>query len=173
LLLLLSMAATAKKRDPLTEAEADQLRQVALEPYNRIKLMIKFTEARLVAVDQVRLDPKLAADRGRQIHDLLEDFTSLVDEINDNLDQYEARPLDKDTIKQYHKGLKELIEADGRFDLKLQALKSASETDPVTRKEAPDVLQDAMESLKSNADMAREYMETTHEQKSSGSEKKK
>jgi hypothetical protein len=176
LLLLLSVTSAAKKRDPLTEAETDQLRQVALEPYNRIKLMIKFTEARLVAVDQVRLDPKLAADRGRQIHDLLEDFTSLVDEINDNLDQYEARPLDKDTVKQYHKGLKELIEADGRFDLKLQALKSASETDPVTRKEAPDfrfVLQDAMESLKSNADMAREYMETTHEQKSSGSEKKK
>jgi hypothetical protein len=61
-----------------------------------------------------------------------------------------------------------LIDADARFDLKLNALKSASETDPVTKKEAPDfrfVLQDAMDSLKSNADMAREYMETTHEQK--------
>src|SRR6476620_12601257 len=89
LLLLLSVAAAAKRRDPLTEAEADQLRQVAMEPYNRIKLMIKFTEARLVAIDQVRVDPKLAAGRGKQIHDLLEDFTSLVDEINDNLDQYE------------------------------------------------------------------------------------
>lgn len=174
LLLLLSVAATAKRRDPLTEAEADQLRQVAMEPYNRIKLMIKFTEARLVSIDQVRVDPKQAADRGKQIHDLLEDFTSLVDEINDNLDQYEGRALDKDTVKQYHKGLKELIEADARFDLKLNALKSASETDPVTKKEAPDfrfVLQDAMDALKSNADMAREYMETTHDQKGS-SEKK-
>ena len=115
-----------------------------------------------------RLDPKQAADRGKQIHDLLEDFTSLMDEINDNLDQYEARPLDKDAVKQYHKGLKELIEADGRFDQRLNALKSASETDPITKKEAPDfrfVLQDAMDSLKSNADMAREYMETTHDQK--------
>jgi hypothetical protein len=169
-LLLLSLAATAKRRDPLTEAEADQLRQVAMEPYNRIKLMIKFTEARLVSIDQVRVDPKQAADRGKQIHDLLEDFTSLVDEINDNLDQYEGRALDKDTVKQYHKGLKELIEADARFDLKLNALKSASETDPVTKKEAPDfrfVLQDAMDALKSNTDMAREYMETTHDQKGS------
>jgi len=168
LLLLLSVAAAAKRRDPLTEAEADQLRQVAMEPYNRIKLMIKFTEARLVSIDQVRVDPKQAADRGKQIHDLLEDFTSLMDEINDNLDQYEGRALDKDTVKQYHKGLKELIEADARFDLKLNALKSASQTDPVTKKEAPDfrfVLQDAMDSLKSNADMAREYMETTHQQK--------
>ena len=55
-----------------------------------------------------------------------------------------------------------------RFDLKLNALKSAAETDPVTKKEAPDfrfVLQDAQEALKSNADMAREYIETTHDQK--------
>jgi len=136
--------------------------------------MIKFTEARLVAIDQVRVDPKLAADRGKQIHDLLEDFTSLMDEINDNLDQYEGRPLDKDAVKQYHKGLKELIEADERFDLKLRTLQSAAETDPITRKEAPDfrfVLQDARDALKSNADMAREYMETTHDQKQS--EKKK
>lgn len=174
LLLLLSVAAAAKRRDPLTEAEADQLRQVAMEPYNRIKLMIKFTEARLVAVDQVRVDPKLAADRGKQIHDLLEDFTNLIDEINDNLDQYEGRSLDKDTVKQYHKGLKELIEADARFDLRLRTLKSATETDPVTKKESPDfrfVLQDAMDALKSNADMAREYMETTHDQKDSAPKK--
>ena len=31
LLLLLSIAASAKRRDPLTEAEADQLREVAME----------------------------------------------------------------------------------------------------------------------------------------------
>jgi len=176
LLLLLSVAAAAKRRDPLTEAETDQLREAAMDPYNRIKLMVKFTEARLVAIDQVRVDPKLAAERGKQIHDLLEDFTSLLDEINDNLDQYEGRPLNKESVKQYHKGLKELIEADARFDLKLRTLKSAAETDPVTKKEAPDfrfVLQAAMEALKSNADMAREYIETTHEQKSSESEKKK
>jgi hypothetical protein len=176
LLLLLALPAAAKKHDPLTEAEADQLREVAMEPYKRIKLMIKFTEARLVAIDQIRVDPKLAADRGKQIHDLLEDFTAIIDEINDNLDQYEARPLDKDMVKQYHKGLKELIEADERFDLRLRTLQSAAETDPITRKEAPDfrfVLQDARDALKSNADMAREYMETTHDQKSSAPDKKK
>ena len=106
LLLLLSVAAAAKRRDPLTEAEADQLREVAMDPYNRIKLMVKFTEARLTSIDQVRLDPKQAADRGKQIHDLLEDFTSLLDEINDNLDQYEARPLDKDIRQAISQGLK-------------------------------------------------------------------
>jgi hypothetical protein len=168
LILLASLAASARKRDPLTEAEADQLREVSMEPYKRLKLLIKFTEARLVAIDQVRVDPKLAKDRGKQIHDLLEDFGSLMDEINDNLDQYEARALSKDDTKNFKKGLKELIEADERFDLKLRTLQSAAETDPQTRKEAPDfrfVLQDAQEALKSNAQMAREDMESTHQEK--------
>ena len=174
MMLLLGLAAAARRHDPLTEAETDQLREVAMEPNRRVQLYIRFAEARLVAIDQVRVDPKLGAERGKHIHDLLEDFTAILDEINDNLDQYESRPLDKDTVKQYHKALKELIEADERFDLKLRTLKSAAETDPVTKKEAPDfrfVLQDAMDALKSNADMAREYIETTHEQK--GAEKKK
>jgi hypothetical protein len=168
LLLLLSVAASARKRDPLTEAETDQLREVAMEPYQRIKLLINFTEARLVAIDTVRADPKQANGRGKQIHDLLEDFTSLIDEINDNLDQYEARTMDKNTVKQYHKGLQELIEADARFDLKLKALQSAAMTDPQAKKEMLDfrfALQDAQEELKSNADLAREYIETTHEEK--------
>ncbi len=168
LLLLVGVTASARKRDPLTEAEADQLREVAMEPYQRFKLLIKFTEARLLAIDQVRADPKQANGRGKQIHDLLEDFTSLIDEINDNLDQYEGRTLDKDQVKQYHKGLKELIEADERFDLKLKNLQSASQTDFQTKKEWPDfrfALQDAQEELKSNAEMAREYVETTHDEK--------
>jgi hypothetical protein len=168
LLLLLSVTATARKRDPLTEAEADQLREVSYQPYQRIKLLIKFTEARLIAIDQLRADPKLANGRGKQIHDLLEDFTSLMDEINDNLDQYEARTMDKDSVKQYHKGLKELIEADERFDLKLKALQSAAYTDAQAKKEYPDfrfALEDAQESLKSNADVAREDIEVVHEEK--------
>ena len=168
LVLLLSLAASARKRDPLTEAEADQLREVAMEPYKRLKLYIKFAEARLMAIDQVRVDPKLAKDRGKQIHDLLEDFTAILDEINDNLDQYQGRPLNKDDRKDFKKGLKEVIEADERFDLKLRTLQSATQTDPETKKEWPDfrfVLQDAQEALKSNADIAREYIEETPAEK--------
>lgn len=165
-LLLLSVAASAKKRDPLTEAETDQLRATALEPDKRIKLMINFTAARLTAIDEVRVDSKLGDARGEKIHDLLEDFSNLLDEINDNLAQYEGRPLDKDTTKLYHKALKELIEADQRFDLRLKAIHSSTETDPVMKKLYPDfrfVLQDAEESLKANLDAAREDVETTHE----------
>lgn len=168
LVLLLSLAASARRRDPLTEAETDQLREVAMEPYKRLKLYIKFAEARLLAIDQVRVDPKLAKDRGKQIHDLLEDFTAILDEINDNLDQYQGRALSKDDRKDFKKGLKEVIEADERFDLKLRTLQSAAQTDQDLKKDWPDfrfVLQDAQDSLKSNAEMAREYIEETPAEK--------
>src|SRR5215472_5155762 len=96
LLLLVTTLAAARRRDPLTEAEADQIRQAALEPYKRLQLYIKFTGARLDAIEQLSTGPKQAEGRGRKIHDLLEDFTALMDEINDNLDQYQGRPLSKD-----------------------------------------------------------------------------
>jgi hypothetical protein len=170
-LLLLTVVASARKRDPLTDAETDQLREVAQEPYKRLKLYIKFAEARLVAIDQMRSDPKLAAGRGQRIHDLLQDFTAIIDEINDNLDQYQGRPLSKDDRKDFKKGLKEVIEADDKFDLKLRTLKAAGDTDAQARKELPEyqfALQDAQEALKSSADVAREYMSD----KESGGEKK-
>jgi hypothetical protein len=160
-ILLFTLVAAARRRDPLTDAETDQLREVATEPQKRLKLYIKFAEARLVAIDQLRSDPKFSDGRGKKIHDLLEDFTAILDEINDNLDTYQGRPLNKDDKKNFRKGLKEVIEADDKFDLKLRALKSAMDTDPTTQKESADfqfVLQDAQEALKSNADMARAYM---------------
>src|SRR5215471_13572354 len=145
--LLLTMVASARKRDPLTEAEADQLREVALEPQKRLKLYIKFAESRLVAIDQLRSDPKFADGRGKKI--------------NDNLDTYEGRPLDKSDRKDFKKGLKDVIEASDKFDLKLRTLKSATETDPQAKKESLDygfALADAQEALKSSGDMAREYL---------------
>lgn len=164
LLLLVNMVAAARRRDPLTDAETDQLREVAQEPYKRLKLYIKFTDARLDAIDQLRADPKQANARGRKIHDLLEDFSALLDEINSNLDQYEGRPMTKDDRKDFHKGLKDVMGACNQWDAKLRALKSAMDNDPQTRKESADYLfvyQDAADSLKSTADIAQEYSETT------------
>ncbi|HEY6307456.1 MAG TPA: hypothetical protein VI488_13465 [Candidatus Angelobacter sp.] len=162
LLVLLSAVASARKRDPLTEAEEDQIRNAAQEPYKRLKLYIKFTSARLDSIDQLRSDPKQADGRGRKIHDLLEDFTALLDEINSNLDQYEGRPMTKDDRKDFHKGLKEVVTACDAWDAKLKALKTAMETDPPTTKESQEykfVFEDAEDSLKSAAEAAREDSE--------------
>lgn len=164
LLLLVTTIASARRRDPLTEAEADQLREASLEPYKRLKLYIKFTDARLESIDQLRSDPKQADGRGKKIHDLLEDFTALMDEVNDNLDQYQGRPLSKDDRKDFHKGLKEVIDACDKWETHLKALQTATETDPQTQKESQDyrfALQDAQDAVKSSAEAAREYAETT------------
>lgn len=164
LLLLLTVAASARRRDPLTEAEADQIREASQEPSKRVKLYVKFTDARVDTIDQLRSDPKQANVRGRRIHDLLEDFGALLDEINDNLDVYQGRPLSKDDRKDYRKALKEVVEACDRWQAKLNALQSASETDPQTKKEAEDyrfALQDAQDSLKSATEIARQYVEET------------
>lgn len=167
-LLLLSTLAFAQKRDPLTEAEADQLRQVAMEPQKRLKLYIKFSEARLEAIDQTRSDPKQAQGRGKKIHDLLQDFASLIDEINDNLDQYEGRALDKDQMKDFHKGAKEVITAEERFRARLRTLQHQIETDPQTKIESQDyafALQDAQDALKSSLETAREYSQEKKDEK--------
>lgn len=167
-LILSAVAAFARKRDPLTEAEADQLRQVRLEPYLRLKLLVKFTEARLDNIDQLRNDPKQADGRGARVRELLEDFTALVDELNDNLDQYEGERLDKDQLKGFRKGLKEVISAEDRFHARLRSLKHDMETDPQTKAESRDYmfsLRDAEDALKSSLDIAREYAKEKEEEK--------
>ncbi|MBV9087996.1 MAG: hypothetical protein JOY79_10960, partial [Acidobacteriaceae bacterium] len=78
-------AAQRRRRDPLTVPETDQLREVAPEPEKKLKLYVTFAQARLVAIEQMRKDPKFEGDRGRRIHDLLEDFTNIIDEMDTNI----------------------------------------------------------------------------------------
>ena len=77
----------------LTPAEADQLRDTAMEPDQRLKLFVKFTRARLASLEQMRSDPK-GTNRGKQTHDQLEEFLALYDELNDNVDTYTGRKND-------------------------------------------------------------------------------
>jgi hypothetical protein len=162
LLLVLTTVVSARKRDPLTEAEADQLREVRLEPYRRLKLFIKFTQGRFDSIDQLRADPKQADGRGKQVHNLLEDITALLDEINANLDTYAGEKMEKSTHKEFIKGLREVMQACQTWDTKLKALKPSEEGDAQTRREFQDymfVLQDTQDALASTADIARQYAE--------------
>ena len=174
LLVLTAVAAGQSKRDPLTEAEADQLRDARMEPLKRLKLYIKFTDARLESIDQLRTDPKQADGRAARIHDLLQDFAALLDEINDNLDTYEGQVLDKDQHKQFRKAVKDVVEASGRWDARLKTLRNAIQMDPQAKAESRAwvfALQDAEDALKSCADVAREYAEEKDEEKGPATKK--
>ena len=141
-------------RDPLTDAEVDQLRETAIEPEKRLKLMVEFTKARMTSLEQVRTDPK-AKDRGKRMHDLLEDISTLVDEIDDNVDDYNERSAD------LRKPLKQVVEMDSDFQAKLHELKNA-ENDPKNVDEASDykfALDDAIESVDQSATTNRKLLD--------------
>ena len=168
---ILVLVATAMhgntRRDPLNEAEVDQLREQAQDPPKRLKLYITFAHARMTAIEQLRNDPKLASDRARQIHDLLEDFTNIVDEIDANVDNYHERNAD------LRKPLKELIEADADWQLRLRTLREAPVSDPGAAKEARQyyfALDSAIDSVESSGENARKVLD---EQNKAFAEKKK
>lgn len=142
----------AQKRDPLTNNESDQIAELSQEPDKRIKLLLKFTQARLTTIEQVEGDPRMAAGRGKQVHDLLEDFTSLIDELDDNVDEYTDKKAD------VRKALKDVVEADTSFQLKLRTLK---EQKAATKEfaEYNFVLQNASEAVNSSLDNARQALQ--------------
>jgi len=142
----------AQKRDPLTDNESDQIAELAQDPDKRIKLLLKFTQARLATIDQMEGDPRMAAGRGKQVHDLLEDFTALIDELDDNIDEYTEKKSD------IRKALKDVIEADTNFQLKLRTLKEQK----ATAKEFAEynfVLQNAGEAVNSSLDNSRQALQ--------------
>ena len=167
--LLLSAVAFARRRDPLTDAETDQLREARMEPAKRLKLYGKFAEARLDAINESLNNPQKARERPATIHDLLEDFGSIVDEINDNLDMYqEDGRLDEEQHKEYRKGLKELIADEGKLRARVRSLQHDLESDPKFKAESQAcsfALQDADAALKNSLDTARQYLTEKEEEK--------
>ncbi|HWR36281.1 MAG TPA: hypothetical protein VN622_10470 [Clostridia bacterium] len=150
--LLMSPAAAQRHRDPLTEAESDQLRETAVEPVKRMKLLVKFARARMEAVDHMRSVPKMTDEEAEKVRSLLDDVANLVDEIDDNLSMYNGRGDD------LRKALKEVIEVNSDFQLKLRTLKETSS--PEALKQYGFSLEDAMESVNASADSSRAMLES-------------
>jgi septal ring factor EnvC (AmiA/AmiB activator) len=113
-----ALPAQVRNRDPLTENEADQLRESADEPDKRLGLLVDFATARMTKVDEARTT-RPAATQAQRIHDALDEFGRVMDEVDDNIDDYESRKMDM------RKGLARVIEADAVFQTKLAELKAA------------------------------------------------
>lgn len=155
---LLALPAPAARRDPLTEAETDQLREVAQEPPAKVKLLVQFTGQRLASAEALRFDPKAGPDRARQIHDLLEDFTSLVDELGDNLDAFAERKQD------LRKPLPAVIAASSDWATRLKAFKAAAAANPAEAKAYSFILEDAIDSVNAGLQSAQQLLEEQKEQ---------
>ena len=153
--MLAATAAQTKRHDALNEADIDQLRETAQEPEKRLPLMVDFARARLAAIEQLRADPRFADGRGQRVHDMLADFGQIVDELGDNMDEYDRQNYD------LRKPLKTIIEAASEFQLKLRTLKDSSASGQGAREARAYefVLQDVTESVNTTLDDAHKMLE--------------
>jgi hypothetical protein len=107
-LLLPGLLLSQTKRDPLNDQEIDQIREVADRPPERVKLYLKFIEQRTAAIKQMASDPKVQ-NRAGKLRNLMEEFTRLSDELQDNLDGYSENHSD------IRKALKDLVPASSKW----------------------------------------------------------
>jgi len=145
---LLALPAAADHRDPLNPAEADQLRDAAQDPTKRVGLYVKFLHARATQLEQLASDPRFTADRNGQIHDQLEDITTLVDEMDGNIDQF-AEKFD------IRKTLKDVIALDTELEARLRRLKPPAKDGPAGAIDYAFALTNALEAAQGSLDHAR------------------
>jgi hypothetical protein len=155
--LVFPSAAQQHKRDPLTDAEVDQMREAADLPDKRLELLVKFARERVFNIESLRGE----SGKAKEIHDLLQDFTSILDEIDDNIDMYASHNADM------RKGLKYVIEADSEWQLKMRQLKEKSPSDEL--QQYAFALTNTTDTL---ADSAKTSRETLQEQNKLAAEKK-
>jgi uncharacterized coiled-coil DUF342 family protein len=156
LLVFPAPALAEKHRDPLNQLEINQLRDMAQDPLERLKLYVEFARARFVALDKSRSDPKVT-DRGQETHDRLQEFLDVYDELNDNVDTYADRKED------LRKALKVVIDADSEFQSKLLALRDAAGTTPQETKAYDFLLRNAIETLDTSIEDHRQLLDTQEE----------
>jgi hypothetical protein len=143
-LLVSSVVAQRRGRDPLTPAEIDQIRDTAQEPEQRLKFYIKFTRDRIDRIQQVRLDPKIT-DKPQAIRERLQDFLDLYDELDENVDVFADRKND------IRKPLKLVIDADTEFESKLRALKDSAAATPGQASQYEFLLSNAIDAVEGGA----------------------
>lgn len=100
--------AQKEKREPLTEAQVDQIREAGIFPDDRINLYAKFINEHAETIKSLTARAKSAARAHRLDGELL-DLTALMDELGSNLDEYSDRKAD------LRKSLKNLSEAAPRW----------------------------------------------------------
>ncbi len=134
-----------RSKDPLTPDQEEQVRAVADQPNERVKLYIKFIEQRTDAIHHAVVRPAIQHP-GIEIHDRMEEMTRLVDELQDNLDAYDESHDD------VRKSLKFLLERVPKWQSVLQEPPGSPDYD-FARKTAQDAVdgltQSATELLKS------------------------
>ena len=87
-----SLAAQSRK-DPLTEKQIEEVREAGDFPPERIKLFTGYVDDRATAIQALDKDAH-AQNREARVHTLLDEFTRLSDDLQDNLDAFQQDHAD-------------------------------------------------------------------------------
>src|SRR5277367_669530 len=138
-LLAFTLPLHAQQRDDnaMSEGEIEQLRESAYFPSDRVLVFIKLLDTRNKAIQDLFAHPRKPG-REQDTHDLLEQFTAIADELNDNLDDYGPHHRD------IRKALPKLLDATERWSSNLKTPPD-NETYNVSRKLALEAVRDLRE----------------------------
>jgi len=138
LVLTLALPIRAQRTDTaLSESEIEQLREAAYLPNDRVLIFIKLLDTRDKTIQDLFAHPRKPG-REQDTHDLMEEFTSIADELNDNLDDYGPRHRD------IRKSLPKLLDATERWSSNLKSPPD-NEAYNVSRKLALEAVRDLRE----------------------------
>ena len=147
-------------RDPLTNDQVEQVRDTGDQPAQRIKLYMKFIEDRTQDIHKIASNSKPPISSNARMHNLLEEFTRLSDELQDNLETYSEEHADM------RKTLKELVDHSARWKTSLQEPKASADYD-FARKTALDTA-DSTTELAQKVLTAQETYFATHKAPKAG-----
>lgn len=128
LLFAAPLGAQKEKREPLTEAQVEKIAEAGIDPNARVALYTQFLNEHADAIKAMTNRAKSDA-RSSRLNDALEDLTTLMDELGDNLDVFSDRKAD------IRKSLQALADAAPRWQGILRALAGEPGFD-LSRKEA-------------------------------------
>jgi hypothetical protein len=91
------------RKDPLSEQQIEEVREAGDQPLLRIKLFVGYVDARATAIQAIDKEAH-PQNREARIHTLMDQFTRLCDDLQDNLDAFSQ---DHEDLR---KSLKELVD---------------------------------------------------------------
>jgi adenylosuccinate lyase len=127
-------ALAQEKEDALSQKEVEELRDAAFVPTERIEAYEKILDTREKMIEELLAKPRHVAF-GEDMHDAMDQFGAITDEMNDNLDELNAQHRDLRKI------LPKLVKATERWTTALRA-PGEDEAYRVVRKIALDTVKD-------------------------------